>query len=409
MSHAFNWKRMGVLAAAGLALASPGLLGQAKTQSPPGPREQSLALPVTSLYPSGKVEFSAPPPVAVSGGAQCDTDGNIYVQYAPSVQLIYQMVESHESVGNIALRKLSLGSHETVKFPVGPFQGYTRFSGVEFYVTPNGRVYNLAEACKPGDDPKSKRTCALLITKYNGDGSVDSVHKIHPPEGLHLEHLNPTKFAVFPDGNLLLTGLVVDKTRTLRPFTFIFDSSGDFLTKITLQHDVGPMPTVTSRAKDNSAAKTPTSNASQSARVRQANSRTFTAVAAGLMVGAPDGTVYLLRTSSPARLYVVSSGGSVLREVNIKPPRPDLKPITMSVAGGSQLFLDYVHVPISMADHPDSALALVDPQTGVVITIYDSPPPKAGAPACMTREGEIVFMQESKTGHLQVNKYSPLR
>src|SRR5579875_25459 len=58
-------------------------------------------------------------------------------------------------------------------------------------------------------------------------------------------------------------------------------------------------------------------------------------------------------------------------------------------------------------DHSGAPVrALVAPQSGTTISVYEAPP-QAGAPACMARAGEILFTRESKSGALEIARYTP--
>lgn len=399
MPYTVRCKLVGILASS-MAAAKLGLAASAKTPVKNAPTSRTQAPPVTNLYPSGTIEFSAPPPVAVARGTLCDTNGNIFLQYYPSVRVVNHMMLVPRSVEALPLRKLAVDSQQTVTFPVGPFQGYTKSSVHGFYVTPNGAVYNLAQACRKGQDPEGHETCAWLVTKYRHDGSVDSTVRLHLPHGANL--LSP-QFAAFPDGNLLVTGFSMSEKRGMRPFAAIFDPSGDFLTNLTMSRDAAPASAPT-KAKMNSRSKATAS--SSAAKARRDWARLFRAIAGMRMVGAPDGAIYLLGSGFPERVYVASSGGKVLREQTITPPREGLSPFNMSVTGQGDLFVFYSHLPMPMDTSQYRVLALVDPQTGKVISTYDLPP-KGGVPACMTSEGVILFTHESKSGHLAVAEYTP--
>lgn len=383
---------------AGLVVAMVAFAAPAQTPSQTVPTGQTQAPPVTNLYPSKTVEVSAPPPVAVAGGAQCDTNGNIYLQYYPSVEVINRMVQLHHSVGAPPLRKITVASEKTLEFPVGPFQGYTDSSGLDFYVTPNGAVYNLA--CGLGSDSELKGHCAWLVTKYNDDASVDSTVRLRVPQGVNLQ---PSRLAAFLDGKLLVAGFSVDPDTGMRPFAGIFGSSGEFLTNLTLPDDVAPAPAPT-KPKEESSAKA--SESGTTAEANRAGTRLFAAVGGTRIVGAPDGTIYLLRGGSPEKLYTVSSVGEILREQTITPPGHGLSPFDLSVTGQGELFIYYTYAPTGEGASGESALALVDPQSGKVLSTYDVPP-KAGVPACMTNGGEILFVRESESGHLAVAGYTP--
>jgi hypothetical protein len=401
-------KGVGAALAAAVALAVLVSAAGGKARGQAEPAGQSAAPAMADLYPSTDVELSAPPPVEVAAGTQCDTNGNIYIQYASSsVQDFLEKVRSLQPL-NLPLRKVSIDSERVVAFQVGPFQDYGWFASHAFYVTPNGVVYNLAEACKGRPGPEVHQTCAWFVTRYNDDGKVDSVARLRPPRE---EFLMPSKLAAFLDGNLVVVGQMRGATgdafhSTL--FAGLFNRSGDFLRELTLAQDAGPAPGVTPTPNGNPAAGMPRPGPSDSgtqAAERQAQTRLVKAVSEGRMFGAPDGTVYLLRGGSPQKLDVLSSDGSVVPKPDITPPREGLTPMSVSAQG--QIVVYYAGKATAQDSNQYRVIAVVDPETGKVTSTYDVPP-RAGVPACVTRKGEFLFTRQSKSGHLEVVGYTPL-
>jgi len=190
------------------------------------------------LYESGRIQFSAPPPTVDGAGVQCDHDGNIYLIYAASLQVIYPLLRAGVS---LPVSKLSLDSKGVVQFPVGQFQGYAEYQRPSFFVDPLGKVEGLVVAYPHERGYKGPNWPDSLIVKYKDDGTVDSVVKLDPPLG---EHFQPWSFAAFLDGNFLVTGAVLsDKYMPKQPFTAIFDRGGGFVRLLTLPHDVRPRVT----------------------------------------------------------------------------------------------------------------------------------------------------------------------
>lgn len=203
-------KCVGAWLAAAMALAVLGSAADGNAQGQAEPPGGSTAPAMADLYPSRNVEISAPPPLVLVAGTQCDTNGNIYLLYTTlSVDAIMEKARSREPL-NLPLRKVSIDSKSVVSFPVGPFQDYGWFASHAFYVTPNGVVYNLAQACEHKPPPGVHQTCAWFVTRYNDDGKVDSVARLRPPRE---EFFSPVKFGAFPDGNVLLVGQMHDGTR----------------------------------------------------------------------------------------------------------------------------------------------------------------------------------------------------
>jgi hypothetical protein len=379
-------------------------LGQAE------PAQESAAPLMEDLYPSSDVELSAPPPLAVTAGTQCDTNGNIYLLYASeSTEAVLEKAGKLQPL-NLPLRRVSIDSKSVVSFPVGPFQDYGWFSSHAFYVTPNGAVYNLTQVCEDRSGPRVPTTCAYFIRGYNDDGKVDYVTRPRPPR---VEVFTPFKFAAFPDGNLVVLGIVRDETEGAahsRLFAGLFNRNGDFLRELTLAQDTGPTPGVTPTPNENPAPGAGGTNPSGSG--RQAGEwetwqRLSMALLEARMFGGPDGTVYLLRGRSPQKLEVLSSDGSVLRKPDITPPREGLTAMSASLSPQGQIVVYYLPTASSDSYNRNPVIAVVDPETGKVVSTYGKPP-DAGTPACVTRKGEFLFARQSKAELLEVVGYTPL-
>ena len=410
MIHRSPLKCVGAWLAAAMALAVLGSAVGGNAQGQAEPARESAPPVMADLYPSMDVEFSAPPPLAVAAGTQCDTNGNIYLQYASDpFEAFFQKVRSGQPL-NLPLRKLSIDSKSVVSFPVGPFRDYGWFAGHAFYVMPNGVVYNLAEACEGTPGPEVHQKCAWFVTRYHDDGKVDSVDRLRPPRE---EALVPSRFAAFPDGNLVVVGRMRDEKGDLvrsTLFAGLFNRSGDFLRELTLAQDAGPAHGATQTANENSATGTPgptPSDSAKQARERQAWTRLNKALSEGSIFGAPDGTVYFLRGGSPQRLDVLSSDGSVVPKPDITPPGDGLTPHTACLSAPGQIVIHYSGGAAPKDSNQTRLIAVVDPETGKVISIYGVPP-KAGVPACVTRKGEFLFTRQSKSGLLEVVGYTPL-
>ncbi len=369
-----------------------------KVLSKAASNNQGAAPPATKLGLYKTTELSAPPPVAVAGGLQCDSKGNIYLQYFASTQIITQTMMVHRSVDAPPLRRINVRSGKTSEFTVGAFEGYKKSSSLGFYVTPNGTVYSFA--CGLGSDSEPEGYCAWLVTKYDDDGSVDSTIKLRMPRGANFQ---PSRFAAFGTGNILVAGFTVDRGKGVRPFTGIFDASGEFVTNLSLPNDIAPGPAPT-QEPDDSLGKAPASPTA--AKEKRAWNLFSTAIGGTHIVGAPDGTLYLLRAGSPEMLYDLSPIGEILRQQAITSPTSGTSPVDLSLNGQGDLFIYYTHVATGEGTSTKPALALVDPQSGKIISTYEAPP-TAGVPACMTDTGDILFVQESKSGRLAVAEYSP--
>ncbi|MEJ2009292.1 MAG: hypothetical protein P8Z30_14245 [Acidobacteriota bacterium] len=393
-----------VLAAISLAVGSSSARGQ-EARPEKRTKVQSEPLPALELQPAGTVEFSVAGPGVVESGVQCDANGNVYFNSSPNVQLA---VRGAHTGNRPPLRMLSIDSQGTTVFQYPPLLDYTSHNHMGFYVTPRGDVYALVQACPYKDGCKPPRFPVNLVVKYNHDGSVDSVIKIEPPSG---SHLYASKFAAFLDGNFLITGIEdveAEGKGSSKPFTGIFGRGGSYIGPVVLPNDVAPPKRLPKPVLVKSGKPVGTrgpGKAANPARKLKPGSLWAPEISGSLMVGGLDGNIYLLRAGSPARLYAVSSGGEVLGEHLVRPPKPDMWPMQASPTNEGRLFVEFSQAPTGPRNpHIGSAFALIDPQTGKIVETYDAPA-KAGIPACMDPQNELLFLRSDKSGRLEIAKY----
>lgn len=369
------------------------------TASPKATKSKSSeAPPVRQLYPAGTVRFSAPPPIAVTSGVQCDANGNIYAAYAQSLSRRY-------APAKLPLTRLSLDSQSVVQFRVPTPEGYAFAQSQGFYVEPDGSVYGLLVAYRHWHGATAPPSSPVpLVVTYHSDGTVDSVIKLQLPEGVLVQ---PSRLAVFPDGNLLITGLTLSSGgRMPHPtgvFTGIFDRGGGYVGPITLPGDVKPKPVPVLKPGQTP----PRANAKATTNPKTPHKPAgfwLMDVLGGLTLGSPDGNVYVIRPSSPVRVYVLSSVGTVLHKLLIKPPKPGMRPIEASLTSEGAIFMQFSQAP--GAGNTQTVLALADPTTGKITETFKEPP-RAGIPACVSPQNEILFLKESKAGKLEVAKFLP--
>ncbi len=362
---------------------------------------QAKAPAAAPLDESGTVEFSTPAPRMIRSRVQCDADGNVYlVYYSGSLQ---QYLEDPVSAGqNLPMTKLDMDSKDVVHFQVPSPQGYLRRYQRGFYVTPRGGVYLLLEAYKHGPDYKDGPNWPhSLVVKYKDDGSVDSVMELTLRAGVHFQ---PSALAVFGDGNLLVTGIQVSGPRhqPVGPLTAVFDRGGNYVAPLALGKDVleppAPGPGLVAASPSTPEGSPDTSKAGL------AKATAMLAITSSLMVGSPDGNIYLIRPSSPARVFVISSAGKSLRDLTIEPPEEGMIPVNATFGWGGQLLVEYSTQ--SSARHPQRRTleALLDPQSGSVEETF-ARPRMAGVPACVSPRGEFLFTKPGKAGQLEVAKY----
>lgn len=364
-----------------------------------GSSAQEQPIPARQLYPAGTVEFATSGPGAVAAGVQCDADGNVYMNSWPSAQMAYQNARR----GLPPLTRLSPGSKSSQVFKYPSLSDYAHQLGRGYYVDPRGNVYAMVEACRyKAGCGKPPHWGSTLIVKYNDDGTTDSVTELHPPSRLHADAF---RFAVFLDGNILVTGLERSGTTGVPsgPFTAIFDRGGGYVGQLALPNDVAPPEHWPQSKESGTQAKSGEAKAQHAS--QNQGGIWFADVQESLMVGATDGTLYLIRATSPARLYTISPAGTVLSEHIIKAPETGMRPLQASLAGGG-LLIEFSQAPTGREPHFHQAFELINPETGKIAEAYDVPS-EAGIPACETRQGVFLFLKSGKSGQLEIAKYVP--
>jgi len=201
----------------------------------------------------------------------------------------------------------------------------------------------------------------------------------------------PSKLAVFPGGQYLISGLEYDKDKTsvMWPFTGIFAPDGRLLKELELEDD----GTLHDMAASGDARVTSTGNPWGNRAISNGQAQ----------VGA-DGNAYLMRWTSPAIFYVISAGGEVVRRFTIDPGESRFFPVTM------QLYQNRIAVLFGDSQKSDMIMKVADVE-GHEIATYDLP---AGgrehmetrltvALACYTENPtHFLFIGSNEDRHLQL-------
>lgn len=393
-------------------------------------RKKHKPPPALDLRQVEAVRFPVHAPVAMSVRNYCDNAGNIYMVYNAARTRKGPVPNALPNLQNEPITKLSLDSQSLTRYTTQQLDGYQSFQRWGFNVDAFGKVYALFYAQRSSLATNGAGTWRWVIGKFNGDGGVDSIVLLqNPPSGW----LQPSQFAAFSDGNFLVTGFVnsliaptserpAHKAASFRqtPFTAIFDSSGQFVQEVTLpghgHRDVNP-----SRAPKGSSGKPGTTrgpaNRPDAARKTEDKSNPFPIppgdrrqmdVVNSFTVSGTQDTVYLLRPSSPAILYTLSSSGQVVHEAHIKYPGPHLFLLSMSAAGQSNVWVQFAGMKASKRGgfRAYFIFALVDPATGEISAVYRPPSNNGQMFACAAGPDSLEFIGSTKNGQLKVVKYS---
>jgi hypothetical protein len=404
-----------------------------------GPAKQSNGgtrkHPTENTVPQGeltKIEtfpFPAPAPASILSFIPCFEGNELYVVYGETQNRGGMVLPP--SPPSLPVRRLTLDSQGIKQYPRPSLDGYQTAARIAFNVGPLGALYGLFQAYRHVHAVTDSGAQAdYVVVKYNDDGSVDSQAAL---SGIPSGRLTPHEFEAFPNGTLLVIGILqtVPMSRQqaarirnpkflpkgvtghpipgLLPFAGIFDRSGDFMQQLRLGQDAGSNPgpangddegTEAAQSRNNEARKSPGSVPPKD--------RWLLNVGSSLMISGPEGDIYVLWPSNPAVLYEISSGGQVVHKTEIKFPAPNVHPTQMSRAGDSQIFITFMGTEIdkNREMHGITMTALVNPMNGKILSTFQLPPHNGLLPACAAGPNELLFIGSLKDNRLEIVKYA---
>lgn len=381
--------------ASGQTVSAQGIANQARLTS--GMHDLALAETVT---------FPSPPPTALIPEIKCDSNANIYVvQTGSPPNLLFS-----NGLSAVPISKLSMASKSSVSYPVPSLDRYRGVIRSHFDVSADGHLYALLEALD-ASPTESEPPPSFFIAKYKDDGSLDKYFKL---EDAPNRHIQPFRFVMFRDGNVLVTGTAVEKGKPLRPFIAVMDDAGRFVTYVKASVPE-PVAVISGdrilNGKDQAVPATPPGGESTDPESDIAVSLS----SSSFMVSASDGNVYLLRGEARPRLYVISPGARVIRDFEIHEPASGLKALNMGMVGGDKVYIAFGRVEDGSPHGADSngtgnLISVVSPYTGQAIAVYRLPSDADpfNVPACAPSSDNFLFIGSTEDSqHLQIRKYTP--
>lgn len=296
-------------------------------------QQEAVAPPVN--IKTTKVELPLSHPTQMIDKTGCDSDGNIYARVwagdgSGTARLPVQEITPD---GMLARNFRVTGTSQNTDLAKG------------FFVSDLGDVYQAARMAN-----------GVYIVRFAKDGSVKSTVKLEAD----LRLVDPWQLAVFKAGEYMLSGLSGEDHRT--PYTAVFEANGKLVKQIYEPED--------------EEARRKAENGDTAYTLSNAGNRF---VGFGDVASGSDGNVYLLRSTSPALVYVVSQAGQVVRKLHIDSGSPDL------IAGNIKLHADRVAIGFTGPRN----LVMVTDLEGKTIASYavDRHKPDWPALACYDGEG----------------------
>jgi hypothetical protein len=220
------------------------------------------------------------------------------------------------------------------------------------------------------------------LSVFSADGKLKSKVKLDLPA------IIPYQLAVFPSGESLVSGLERPHSRralgAYKSFTAIYDKNGHLQKRLSLSED----------AEIDADAERGDS--------RYAHGPMFGNMAVSFGRGrlADDGNFYLMRRTSPATVYVISSSGELLRTLTVEPANNGQMPLDMQIGEGRIV----VEFSLSCsADHCDGAnFTVADANTGQKLSDYADDRSLGGVLACYTAKPERFTFLTVRDNKLQM-------
>jgi hypothetical protein len=274
-------------------LSAGAALGQTTATSQPNDRkaaaEQSESSRRTDLHLVRVKTITAPAEMANSflGPLVCDNDGNLYFRQSSTD----------------AVHKLNPKAEEVALFQAAPNTDKKIDAVAYFSVALDGDLYQLV---MPHEFDR-------YVFAYKSDGTFKSATKLNPGF-VWIPH----SLAVFPSGQLLISGSEYDHDRgaAMWPFTGIFAADGSLLKEVKLEDDETLHEMATTGDARISSPQYPHVNR---------------AVDFSQIEMAEDGNAYLMRWTNPAIIYAISPGGETVRRLKIDPGDSGYRPAAMHV------------------------------------------------------------------------------
>jgi hypothetical protein len=226
-----------------------------------------------------KTEF----PGGMAGKADCDEQGDIYLRPAGD-----ETSKKYHPISALPIRKIRPDGSLAGTFSIA--DASPGLLAIDFFVQSDGKLYQAA---------RSESDRSVYVISYSSDGFVRSKSR------LQTEFFVPYKVAIFPSGEVLVSGIHGEHNYT--PFTAVYRPDGTLIKEVYEPEGED--------SKNRAEAGEP------GFRPDNMESSNDFVVRGDAALGS-DGNVYLLRASSPALIYVISRKGQVVRKLRIASPDP---------------------------------------------------------------------------------------
>ncbi len=335
-----------------------------------------------SLHATSTVNVASEMGGAFMSGSKCDADGNLYIRkFAMDRPLLGPVV------------KIDRDGKRTALFDLGAFSQLGLDRADAFSPASDGGMYQIAQSgvLKP----------RIYVLHFSSDGSAAS------PTRLDAD-LEVYTFAVFTDGNFLLSGVrrdVQNKNDRGRNFTAVFSADGRELAELSFPESQRETQQESHRETQGSAkagAKSDASGPQKDARKDAQKVALKDELKSAPMLDLADaevggdGNLYVMRASSPALVYVIAPSGKIMQTLKVAAAVRSGVPSAFHVSG-NRLAISFWN-----EEKQSRTMVVADAQTGRKIASY-ADPAALGMFACYeANEGVFTFLSLGEGNALEI-------
>jgi hypothetical protein len=255
--------------------------------------------------------------------------------------------------------KISPDGKVEATFPIAEVPGFEQAEAWDFALGLRGEVYLLT----------MRRPGRAEIVKFDSDGRHSDTLQLE-------ERFEPLQLAVFPSGELLVTGRKVAAAPEDpgEPFTGIFDRGGRLLRMVELPDDItAPPPPPTEEEEEDTERRE-----AAAGRLEEYNR----AISLTLAEPAEDGNIYVMRRQAEPVVFVVSASGEVVRRIVVPSPGEGFRSLGFKVAGG-RLLVQFSRE----GQNAERIFSVIDAYEGTPIVDYTAGYAVGTALACYSPNG----------------------
>jgi hypothetical protein len=299
---------------------------------------------------------------AFMSGSKCDADGNLYIRkYASDRPLLGPVV------------KIDSDGKRSALFDPAAFSQLGLDRADAFSPATDGGIYQIAQS------GIVKRN--IYVLHFSSDGSPST------PTRLDAD-LEVYTFAAFADGNFLVSGVERDaqKNDRGRNFTAVFSADGRELAQLSFDKS-HKSPAV---AKAGTRPETDGKEAPKAA-----EDSPVQLDLAEAEVGS-DGNLYVMRSSSPALVYVIAPSGRIVHTLKVAGPVPGARPGAFHVSGNQMALLFWNE------ETETRTVVVADAQTGRKISSYNDLSGGSQFACFSANEGLFTFLRLGDGNSLDV-------